>query len=86
VPFRCPVIARPRMSESVSEEGPGERNSDVVFSIENEELTELRITARLLFRKANPEFLAKVYELDTVVEAPVIELNKTSHTIKVVAR
>jgi len=84
VPFRCPAISRPRLSESASEEGPGERRSDVVFSIENEAITELRVTAKLLFRKANPEFLARMYDLDTVIEAPVVELNSATHTIKVV--
>jgi hypothetical protein len=83
VPFQCPGVFRPRLSESASEEGPGERKSDVVFSIENEALTELKVTARLLFRKANPEFLAKIYDLDTVIEAPVVELNSATHTIKV---
>jgi len=86
VPFRCPGISRPRLSESASEEGPGERRSDVVFSIKNDTVTELRVTARLLFRKANPEFLARAYDLDAVIEAPVIELNRASHTIKVISR
>jgi len=85
VPFRCPGIARPRLSQSASEEGPGERTSDVVFSIRNPEVTELRVTARLLFRKANPEFLAKVYDLEPMAEAPVVELVRATHTIRVSA-
>jgi len=84
VPFRCPGIARPRLSESASEAGPGERKSDVVFAINNTEFTELNVTARLMFRKANPEFLAKVYEFDPVTEAPVIEIVAATHTIRVV--
>ena len=83
VPFRCPGIARPRLSESASEEGPGERKSEVVFSIGSSAVTELRVTAKLLFRKANPEFLANIYDLEPVLEAPVIELNRAAHTIKV---
>jgi len=83
VPFRCPGIARPRLSQSASEDGPGERSSDVVFSIRNPELTELRVTARLLFRKANPEFIARVYDLEPLAEAPVIELVRATHTIRV---
>ena len=85
VPFRCPSLARPRISESASEEGPGDRKSDVSFSIDDDLITELNITARLLFRKANPEFIALVYDLDTPIEAPVIELNRATHTIKVVS-
>jgi hypothetical protein len=83
VPFRCPGIARPRLSESASETGPGERQSDVAFSIKNPEFNELRITARLMFRKANPEFLAKVYEFEPVTQAPVVEIVRATHTIVV---
>jgi hypothetical protein len=84
VPFRCPGIARPRLSESASEAGPGERKSDVVFAINNPEFNELRVTARLMFRKANPEFLAKVYDFEPVTQAPVVEIVSASHTIEVV--
>lgn len=84
VPFRCPGIARPRLSESASEAGPGERQSDVVFAINNPEFTELHVTARLMFRKANPEFLAKVYEFEPVTQAPIVEIVKASHTIQVI--
>ena len=83
VPFRCPAIARPKMSNSASEEGPGERKSDVVFSIENELVTELTVTARVLYRKADPEFLAGVYSLESIVDAPIVELNSATHVIRV---
>ncbi len=83
VPFRCPGIARPRLSDSASEDTPGERKSDVVFAINNAEFTELHVTARLLFRKANPEFLAKVYDVEEVPEAPVVEIVRATHTIRV---
>jgi hypothetical protein len=83
IAFRCPVIARPKLSDSFSEDGPGERKSDVVFSIDNEMVTELTVTARLLYRKADPEFIAKTYGLESAVEAPTIELNMATHTITV---
>ncbi|NCF14852.1 MAG: hypothetical protein GWP62_06040 [Gammaproteobacteria bacterium] len=83
IAFRCPVIARPKISDSFSEEGPGERKSDVVFSIDNESVTELTVTARLLYRKADPEFIAKTYKLESAVEVPTIELNAATHTIAV---
>ena len=83
VPFRCPGIARPRLSESASQDTPGERKSDVVFAINNDEFTELNVTARLLFRKANPEFLAKVYDVEEVPEAPIVEIVRATHTIRV---
>lgn len=85
IPFRCPSISRPRLSQSASEAGPGERKSDVVLSIADEEITELHVTARLLFRKANPQFLELVFGFDTGIAAPVVELVTASHTIRVVA-
>jgi hypothetical protein len=83
IPFRCPVIARPKMSNSASESGPGERKSDIVFSVENQSVSELTVTARLLYRKADPEFLANIYALESNISAPVVELNRASHIISV---
>jgi len=82
VPFQCPAIARPKMSNSASEQGPGERKSDVVFSIENELVTELTVTARVLYRKADPQFLADIYSLDSKIDAPIVELNSATHVIR----
>jgi hypothetical protein len=36
-----------------------------------------------MFRKANPEFLAKVYEFEPVTQAPVVEIVRATHTIAV---
>jgi len=83
IAFQCPGIGRPRISESYSETGPGERKTDVVFSIDNSEIAELRVSARLLYRKANPEFLRRVFGVEEYVDAPVIELVSASHVIKV---
>jgi hypothetical protein len=83
IAFQCPGIGRPRISESYSETGPGERKSDVVFSIDNPEITELRVSARLMYRKANPEFLRRVFGLEDHIAAPVVELVSVKHTIKV---
>lgn len=83
IAFQCPGIGRPRISESYSETGPGERKTDVVFSIDNSEIEELRVSARLLYRKANPEFLRRVFGVEEHVDAPVIELVSASHVIKV---
>ena len=83
VPFRCPGISRPRLSRSASQDTPGERKSDIVFAINNAGLTELNVTARLLFRKANPEFLGKVYDVEEVPDAPIVEIVRATHTIRV---
>jgi len=85
VSFRCPGIARPRLSESVAEAGPGERNADVVFSLGDTEFGELKVTARLLFRKANPNFLARVFGFEPFIDAPVVEMASATHRITVSA-
>ena len=54
-----------------------------MFSIDNEAVTELTVTARLLYRKADPEFIAKTYALESAIDAPVIELNTATHTIRI---
>jgi hypothetical protein len=46
-------------------------------------VTELTVTARLLYRKADPEFIARTYALESDWEAPTIELNVATHTIAV---
>ena len=37
-----------------------------------------------MFRKANPDFLAQVYEFEQVTEAPTVELVAQTHTITIV--
>ena len=54
-----------------------------MFAIENTAVQELTVTARVLYRKVNPEFLANVYSLDRKIEAPIIEMNRITHIIRV---
>ena len=83
VPFRCPTMSRPRLSGTAGVDETGERHSDVVLSVASEQILELHVSARLLFRKANPRFLELVYGFDAGIEAPIIELVKTDSVIKV---
>ena len=48
-------------------------------------LDSITATAILWYRKANPEFLDTVYGIDAGVRAPIVELTRTSTTIKVLA-
>lgn len=83
IPFRCPAVARPRISDSVSEQGPGERKSDVVMSIDNDAVTALTVTARLIYRKVTPEFLKRTLEVDPGIDVPTLVLSESMHTIRV---
>lgn len=83
VPFRCPAVARPRISESVSEQGPGARKSDVVLSVDNESISSLQVTARLIYRKVTPEFLQRTHGIDADIEVPTLVLSESTQTIRV---
>jgi hypothetical protein len=43
----------------------------------------LTVTAVLWYRKANPEFLDRVYGEDQAVRSPLTEMSRASSTIKV---
>ena len=83
VPFRCPAVARPRISESFSEQGPGERKSDVVLRIDNEAVTSLNVTARVIYRKVTPEFLQRTLGVDAGIDEPTLVLSEATQTIRV---
>ena len=86
ISFRCPAVARPRVFESFSEQGAGERKSDVVVSIDNQAVTSLNVTARLIYRKVTPEFLQRVLDVDTGIEVPTLVLSEATQTIRVNSR
>jgi hypothetical protein len=85
IPFRCPVLARPRVSGTASSDSDNARLTDVVMWTADSDVKELRVSARLLFRRANPDFLDKVYGLSSKAEAPIIELSRASGTIQITA-
>lgn len=83
IPFRCPVLSRPRVSGTASSDADNARLTDIVISTADADVKELRVSARLLFRRANPDFLSKVYGLNSKAEAPIIELSSASGVIKI---
>ena len=83
IPFRCPAVARPRISDSFSEQGPGERKSDVVVRVDNEAVTSLTVTARVIYRKVTPEFLKRTLGVDAGIEVPTLVLSEATQTIRV---
>ena len=83
VPFRCPAVARPRISDSVSEQGQGERKSDVVMSVDNDTVTSLTVTARVIYRKVTPEFLQRTLRVESDIEVPTLIISETERTIRV---
>jgi hypothetical protein len=80
--FECPSMARPRLVDSAA--ATGERAKDLVIALpEAGSGSELTVTAVLWYRKANPEFLDRVYGVDKPVRAPLTEMSRASSTIRV---
>ena len=86
VPFQCPSMARRRLSADNERIAPGQRQEDIAFEApaapDSERLT---VSATLWYRKANPEFLDRVYGSDAGVRSPMTAMSTASTVIVVEA-
>ena len=86
VQFQCPSMARGRVRSASDRLPPGQRMEAFGFDAPREtEPGELTVTAVLWYRKANPEFLDRVYGAEAGVRAPITEMTRATATIKVVS-
>ncbi|MEE8464489.1 MAG: hypothetical protein V3S53_06860, partial [Gammaproteobacteria bacterium] len=79
--FQCPSMARERLSQRP---GAGERTEQ--FSIATPataEVGQLTVRAMLWYRKANPDFLDRVYGRDPVVRSPVTQMSQAMAVIDI---
>ncbi|MCH7510221.1 MAG: hypothetical protein IIB68_10365 [Proteobacteria bacterium] len=79
--FQCPSMARERLSQRP---GAGERTEQ--FSIATPataEAGQLTVRAMLWYRKANPDFLDRVYGRDPVVRSPVTQMSQAMAVIDI---
>jgi len=85
VELQCPSMARGRVRAAGDEKlGPGQRQQD--FSVPIDEAvsgSELKAEAILWYRKANPEFLDRVYGKENKVRSPVTEMTRASVRIRI---
>ena len=82
--FRCPSMARGRLSTD-QKALPGSRGDEFSIPIPLEVAgQELRVTATLWYRKANPEFLDRVYGAETKMRSPVTPMSHAAATVKVI--
>jgi hypothetical protein len=89
--FQCPSMARRRLSDAGDgpgeRVGPGVRAKDFEFaSPDGAQVGELTVTAVLWYRKANPEFLDRVYGMKEKVRSPLTEMSRATTTIDVVTK
>jgi len=82
--FQCPSMARRRLSDA-SRATSGRARQFSFTSPDGDSVDELSVTAVLWYRKANPEFLDRVYGMDKMVRSPHTEMSRASSRIKVVA-
>tara|TARA_B100001964_G_scaffold49753_1_gene55981 strand:- start:6207 stop:8576 length:2370 start_codon:yes stop_codon:yes gene_type:complete len=76
----CPSMARGRLDND-SREAPGVRVDE--FAVSAAEPGTLRVKAVLWYRKANPEFLDRVYGTEDDVRSPVTAISEAEAVIKV---
>ncbi len=76
----CPSMARGRLDLD-TREAPGVRVDE--FAVKAAEPGTLRVKAVLWYRKANPEFLDRVYGTEEDVRSPVTAISETETVIKV---
>ncbi len=82
VRFQCPSMARGRLATGDQE--PGRRSEGFAFQapakVEGEQL---RIAATLWYRKANPEFLDRIYGADKGLRSPLTDISHATASIRI---
>lgn len=84
VPFQCPSMARGRLTAADARTAPGSRVDDFAFAAPQAGEA-LNLQATLWYRKANPEFLDRVYGAEARVRSPLTAMSEASAVISVVA-
>ncbi|MDH3588671.1 MAG: multiheme c-type cytochrome [Gammaproteobacteria bacterium] len=81
--FVCPSMGRGRVAQSAGRIQPGQRIDDYAIPAAELSAGTLNVTASLWYRKANPEFLDRIYGVDANVRAPLTQLSSVQTTIRV---
>jgi hypothetical protein len=85
--FQCPSMARGRVLPRDEKLPPGRRVDELVFRAEDVEASDdLTVQAALYYRKANPDFLQRVYGADSAIESPVTRMSSATTRIRVLPR
>ena len=78
--FQCPSMGRRRLTD---EPGKGERTEQYFVEMPMTEIDHLTATATLWYRKANPDFLDRVYGRDPVVRSPLTAMSQATIVINI---
>ncbi len=83
--FACPSMSRGRISQEAGRKSRGSRTDDYAIpTLHDTKTGELNISASLWYRKANPEFLDRVYGADSHIRSPVTQMSTAETTIRVI--
>jgi hypothetical protein len=82
VPLECPSLQRGRLSSGDSHR-PGRREEKHVVPAPSGVEGDLQVSAVLLYRKANPMFLNRIYGVEAEVRSPITQISSAHLTIKV---
>jgi cytochrome c554/c'-like protein len=84
ITFQCPSLARGRVSPRDERTGaPGQRTDVFALAAPAEIVGPLTVSATLWYRKANPDFLDRVYGYEAGVRAPATAVSEATATIAV---
>jgi hypothetical protein len=80
--FQCPSMARGRLSGPGQE--PGQRTDHFTFAAPAAGMQQLTVKATLWYRKANPDFLDRIYGAQKKVRSPLTAISTATASIRVV--
>ena len=83
VQFQCPSMARGRVAAADDRNPPGARTEEFNVPTPSEQQGELNISAVLWYRKANPEFLNRVYGSAAGVRSPISEMTRANARVRI---
>jgi hypothetical protein len=82
--FQCPSALRAQPASLEGEAPSGARTESLAFRAPRpDHATTLTVTAQLWYRKANPDFLDRVYGIESGVRSPLTRMGSATATIKV---
>ena len=86
VEFQCPSMARSRLAAE-QKRLPGQRNDEFEVPIPVDSAGhQLQVTATLWYRKANPEFLDRVYGAETNMRSPITQMSQATASVRVAGK
>ena len=85
VEFQCPSMARGRLATTQDRNPAGARAERFELPTPSELQGELHVSAALLYRKANPEFLQRVYGVESGTRSPITEMTRANVRVRIKA-